>query len=304
MRKNIFNSVHLEGLLYSHKLEEKVTKEGSKNPGTPYIKGSIDIATDDECLNIVSVYFGYTAQKYSSGKENLNYNMLKNIISGAYKNVMHDGAEAAARFSVDSAIALNEFYGRDNALVSQMRTESVITRLKPIGTFNEKESERNRFVMDTVVTNVKFVEGDDEKQTRDKVVVSGYGFGYKNALLPVSFVSYHPGAIDYFQNVEKPLMTKITGTQKNQTIVKTITEESAFGVPEVREIKSNVREFVITNASEPYTWDDDSSITADEFNKLKGEREIYLASLKTQAEESAPVTVPTATPKAASEFKF
>ena len=57
MKKKMINTVHIEGILYSHTLEDKVTGENSKNPGTSYIAGTIDIATDDACTNVVSIHY-------------------------------------------------------------------------------------------------------------------------------------------------------------------------------------------------------------------------------------------------------
>ena len=34
MKKTVYNSTHIEGLLYEHKLEKKVSGDNSKNPGT------------------------------------------------------------------------------------------------------------------------------------------------------------------------------------------------------------------------------------------------------------------------------
>ena len=52
MKKNMTNETHVEGLLYQHALEKKTSGENSKNPGTEYIAGTIDIATDDNKLTI------------------------------------------------------------------------------------------------------------------------------------------------------------------------------------------------------------------------------------------------------------
>ena len=54
MRK-IVNREHIEGILFQHDLELKVTGETSKNPGTQYIAGNIEIAVDEEGLNVIPV---------------------------------------------------------------------------------------------------------------------------------------------------------------------------------------------------------------------------------------------------------
>lgn len=53
MKKAFNNATYIEGYIYEHKLEEKVTGETSKNPGTPFITGTISIATDEDLLNVV-----------------------------------------------------------------------------------------------------------------------------------------------------------------------------------------------------------------------------------------------------------
>ena len=40
----------------------------SKNPGTPFITGTISIATDDAMTNIVPVHFTYVTATFGSGK--------------------------------------------------------------------------------------------------------------------------------------------------------------------------------------------------------------------------------------------
>ena len=113
MKKSMINSVHIEGVLYSHNLEAKVTGENSKAPGTPYVAGTIDIATDDAQTNVVSVHFTYVTPTYAkSGKPNPNYQILMDIINGKTKSVTANGEGAKLR--IDSVIALNEFYSDRN----------------------------------------------------------------------------------------------------------------------------------------------------------------------------------------------
>ena len=53
MKKKLINECHIEGYLYEHALENKVSGDTSKNPGTPFISGTVSIATDNEMTNIV-----------------------------------------------------------------------------------------------------------------------------------------------------------------------------------------------------------------------------------------------------------
>ena len=92
-KKKFVNETHIEGYLYEHALERKVSGEKSKNPGTEYIRGSISIATDDAMTNIVSIFYSYVAPTTSTGKTNNVYTVLNNIVDGVYGTVMGDGAK-------------------------------------------------------------------------------------------------------------------------------------------------------------------------------------------------------------------
>ena len=101
------NETHIEGYLYEHALEKKVSGEKSKNPGTEFISGTVSIATDEDILNIVPVHFTYVTALTSSGKPNATFATLSNIIDGTYDTVMNGGKDNAAKIRIDSAIGLN-----------------------------------------------------------------------------------------------------------------------------------------------------------------------------------------------------
>ena len=52
MKATMINKSHIEGVLYEHALELRVSGPTSKNPGTEFIMGTVSIATDDACTNI------------------------------------------------------------------------------------------------------------------------------------------------------------------------------------------------------------------------------------------------------------
>ena len=79
--KKMVNNTHIEGALYQHDLTLKVTGENSKNPGTEFISGNIEIATDDAGINIVPVHFTYVTATTAKGSANATFNVLKNIIA-------------------------------------------------------------------------------------------------------------------------------------------------------------------------------------------------------------------------------
>ena len=63
MKAKMTNEITLFGRVYQHSLELKtVQNKESANFGKEFITGSIDIATDDEALNIVPVHFTYVVE--------------------------------------------------------------------------------------------------------------------------------------------------------------------------------------------------------------------------------------------------
>ena len=289
--KKMTNATRIVGALYQHDLTIKESGPNSKNPGTQFITGNIEIATDDAGINIVPVHFTYVTATYGSGKANETFNTLKNIIDKVYKSVMEHGKENATKFRIDSAIGLNEFYsdrsGKEE-LISVKRNEGGFVHV--INAIDEAENKRNTFDTDIVITGVTHVEADEDRKTPEKAIVKGAIFNFRNELLPVEFSVVHNGAIDYFESLgastKNPIFTHVRGNQISETIVREIVEESAFGEPSVREVKNTRKDFVITwAATEPYAWDDESTITAQEFLDAIAGRETTLATLKQRNDE-------------------
>jgi hypothetical protein len=283
----MINRTFISGPVYQHSLELKVSGPESKNPGTEFITGNLEIATDNAGVNIVPVHFTYTTATYGkSGKPNDTFNTLKNFITGAYKTIMKDGAENATKVRIDSAIGLNEFYtdrsGKEE-LVSAKRNEGGFVHV--VSTLDEDEKKRGTFEVDMIITGVTHVDGDPDKSTNDKAIIKGAIFDFRNSLLPVEFSAINPRAMDYFENLgastKSPVFTKLKGVQVSETIVRQIVEESAFGEPSVREVKNTRKDFVVTWASEtPYEWDSEETITAAELREAMAARETALATMK------------------------
>ena len=311
MKKTMINQTHIEGVLYEHNLEAKVSGDTSKNPGTPFIAGTISIATDDAMTNIVPIHFSYVTATFGSGKPNDTYTTLSNIVNGTFGTYMKDGADKAVKLRVDSALGLNEFYTDRNGkeeLVSVKRNEGGFVH--KVDALDEDEKVRNTFKADMVITCVTHMDGDDEKGLPEKCVVKGAIFDFRKSLMPVEFSATNPNAMRYFEGLEasqkNPVFTCVWGRQVSETVVKQIRTESAFGEDEVREVKNTRRDFVITGASkEPYLWDDESSITAVELNEAIQKREVDLAAMKKRQDEyRASKSAPKAAAPAAGGFNF
>ena len=289
--KKMTNTTHIEGLLYEHKLEIRESGPNSKNPGTKFIMGTVDIATDDACTNIVPVHFTYVTATTSKGATNATFTTLSNIVDGKYGSVMANGKENAVKLRIDSALGLNEFYTERNGqeeLVSAKRNEGGFVHVAD--SLAEDETIRNTFKCDMLITGVKEVEADEEKKLPAKAIVRGAIFDFRGALMPVEFSAINPNAIKYFVSLgasnATPTFTCVWGRQVSETIKREIRTESAFGEDEVRIVENSRKDFVITGASkEPYAWDDETTLTANEVAEAVANRETYLATIKQRQDE-------------------
>lgn len=316
MKKPI-NTVHLSGLLYEHDLALKTTGNKSKKPGTPFISGTISIATDDAITNIVQVHFTCVTAITAKGTPNATFSTLNAILEGKVQSVMEHGKENAVKIKCDTAVGLNEFYTDRNGkeeLVSVKRNEGGFVHI--VNEIEADEKARNRFDTDIVITGVVRKEADEEKNIPEKVIVRGAIFDFKKRLLPVEFEATNPRAMDYFEGLEasakEPVFTKVWGRQISTTVIVPVSEENAWGEINIKQVPRTYKGFVITGANPvPYNWDDESTITAEEVKAAIQQRELDLAALKKSQDEykaskamasavvvpSEPVVVPSA-PKA------
>ena len=285
------NKTRIDGRLYQHSLELKESGPNSKTPGTKFISGNVEIATDNDITNIVTVHYTYVTATTSTGKSNATFNVLKDIIDGKLGSVMANGADNAAVITIDSAIGLNEFFSDRNGkeeLVSAKRNEGGFAVVKSAA--DEDETKRNTFDVDMIITGTRMIEADPEKDLPEKMILRGAIFDFRNSLLPIELSVVNPRAISYFESLEitqrNPVFTRLQGRQVSEVVTREVIEESAFGDPVVKKFASTRKDWVVTwAASEPYAWDDESTITAAELTKAMSDRETYLATLKQRQDE-------------------
>lgn len=314
MRKTI-NTTHIEGWLYQHALSLKVTGEKSKNPGTQFINGTIDVATNDTMTNIVTIHFSYVTPTYArSGSPNATFNALQNIINGVTCNVIEHGADRAAKIRIDSQVGLNEFWSTRNnpegEVVSQIRNEGGFIHV--VQTVAAAEGLRDIFKTDMIVTGVRRIEADPTRGREEKVEIKGYVFDFRNALLPVTYYAYG-GGMDHFEaleaSVNNPVFLCVNGHQVSKTVTTVReSENSGWGETFAQEVTSTQREFVVTGADSPYEWDTEESITAQEYKEALQNREMAIAEIKSRQEEyeasRAQTQAPAGTTNFASGFNF
>ena len=103
MRKKLWNKEHVEGRVYDHNLAIKtVQNKDSQNFGKEFIGGTLDVATDEDCINVITINFTYVTEKTSKGGVNATFTALKNIIENGktivfalYSNDMFAGLQTA-----------------------------------------------------------------------------------------------------------------------------------------------------------------------------------------------------------------
>lgn len=300
MKKDFKNTESISGRLYQHNLVKKtVQNKESKNYGTEFISGTVDIAVDEEGLNVIPIHYTYVVATTSGGKNNATYGVLDSIINGA-KTWITDGKDAALKVRASTALALNDFYNNNDELVSARRNEggflNVINELPP-------ENERATFQFDMVITSITSVESENDDE--DFIRVKGCVFNFRKALLPVEIVCRDAAGMLYFESLDaspaEPVFTEVRGNVVSNTIKREIEEESAFGSASVRTVTRTVREWQI-NWARPteYTFGEEDTITADELRKAIQDRQVYLAEVKKRAEDYKASRATQAAPKAAS----
>ena len=284
MRK-MQNTVTLYGYVYDSDLSLKQVKNtNSPNFGKDFIQGTLYIAVDDEFLNVIPVYYSYVTPTTKAGRENRTFTVLSKFLD--YKDVE---PENFVKVKVDTAIALNDFYVKENeeyTLVSTPRCEGgFITEITHL-----PDNNRNNFTVDAFISSYKVHEADEKKETPRYGELRGCIFNFRNDILPMSFTINTPAGIDFFEEAEisssNPLCTSIWGEVNNKTIKIKRIEESAFGEPRVTYSEFARKEWLVTGTkSIPYDFGDEKVLTMEDMQKGMQNREIYLADIKRKREE-------------------
>ncbi len=286
MRKNI-NTQHIEGRVYQHNLSIKTVKnQNSANFGKEFISGTLDVAADEDGLNIIQVHFTYVTPTTKNGGKNATFEALKKIIDEG-RPWITDGKDAATKVKIDNNnLSLNDFYGQNDVLVSQKINEggfvSIVNNLCD-------ERERNTFTMDMVITNTKLVEPDSENED-SFLAIRGVVFNFRNDILPVEFIVRNPDGIKYFDQMgaspSEPVYTKVWGKIICTTVTTVKEEETAFGEAAVASTSRSRKEWVITGSAKvPYEFGETGVLTVNELTTATQNREVYLADVKKRADE-------------------
>ena len=119
MRDGFQNNVKIKGYVFNHSLVKKVSGPNSKTPGVAFIMGDLNIATDEDAMNIVPVHFTYVTESYKNGNANSTYALLAQIIDD--NNTYELNGKSAMKVRIDGEIETNDFVTRDNEMASPKR---------------------------------------------------------------------------------------------------------------------------------------------------------------------------------------
>lgn len=287
MKKTI-NREEIRGYVYDHDLQiSQVKNPESPNFGKDFIKGKLQVAVDDEALNVVDINYTYVAPITSKNTPNTTFTNLKRIID-ENATWISKGKNGSLKVSCSPSLGLNEFYTKDGQFVSREENSGGFVTI--ISNIKDTDN-RNKFTVDILITKISRIEADEEKHIKnDYVAVKGGIFDFANRLLPVTLKVTSEAGMKYFENLDasssNPLFTKVWGNIISETIVDTRTEKSAFGEDSVVTYSSKMKDWVITGMlEEDYGFGSEDTITADEVKKAMKDREVYLATLKKNREE-------------------
>lgn len=287
MRK-IVNREHIEGILFQHDLELKtVQNETSANYGKEFIAGNVEIAVDEEGLNVIPVHFTYVTEVTNSGKKSPTFTALKRIIDED-KSIVSVGKDEAFKIKIDTALSVNDFYSNDDQLISVKVNEggfiSIVNNLCD-------EKERNTWEADMVITGCNIIEADPEKNIdEDYMQVKGAIFNFRNELLPIEFILRNKDGFKHFEDMDaspaEPTFTKVWGRINCLTKTTTVEEETAFGEAAVRTYERKVKEWEITGTPKVISYDfGGEDLTVEELTKAMQDRELKLADIKKRSDE-------------------
>lgn len=292
MKSKWKNAVEVQGYIFNfgnderRQLKERISGPNSTHPGTQYIQGELNVATDDQASNVVTIWFQYVPKVWpaKNGKperENPTYAELARLIDTA-KTFESDGV-AATKVRVSGNLDVNDFYTREGELASPKRIRGSFVHVLN-GPISPNPA---TFDIECILSNAitKEVDGGE-----DYLTLKGYTFDFRNAILPFDVNVRIPAAITYFENQDisnaNPLVTNIKGNIVSAIVKQEEEVESAFGDPVVNVTTRSVRTWDVTwAAKEPMEWDDESSITKAELKKVLQEREDMLAAEKKRQDE-------------------
>lgn len=285
-KQNFINNVSVRGYVFSHTLQER---DSTRNPGEKIIMGIVNVATDDDALNVVPVNF-FVNEKTKAGKTNATFTNLHQII--AENKTYEECGTDAARVRIQGAIDVNDFYGRDGQLVTGKRVRGSFLHFLNAGeAISSDKVPATSFEADVLLQAAVESESNDGS---DYVSLRGFAFNYRGDVLPVTFSVQSEGGKNFFLGEDisaaNPYFGKVWGNIKSTVVVSEQEEDStktAFGAPQVHETSRTFRTWEVVGANVNEGLGEDT-ITQAALTQKMGERNARLADLaaRTQSQNN------------------
>lgn len=292
--KTFINKASVRGYLFDSSLRDGI----SKGSGKPYISGSIDVATDEEALNVVRVSV-FAFDKYNNGNDNPTYQFLTEIMNAAGSDTFQQCGTNCTKVRVDGEIECNDYVNRNGDFVESKRIRARFVHPVRAGEALFIDPKRPAtFEADMLIKNYVEREGSDGEQYID---LNGYVFNYRGDFLPVTFSVYTKAGIAYFEDngvsPNQPMLTKVCGVIRT-SVVKTqheSAEEMAFGEPVVTQSERSFRVWEVTSAGLAQDFGSDDVMTVEDVKAGLAAREQHIADVKARAAQRS--AAPAAQPK-------
>ena len=303
MKKTWENNTEVYGKVFSvDKLKSSISKKNM-----PYISGNLSVAVNEDETDVIDVNFTYVPETYKKGNANASYTNLLKIME-----TMNEDPGATIFVRINGQIDVREFDAQDGKHVVNQMLSGRFVHIVP---HMEAEDMKATFSEDMIITNV--VDQQDVTGKDPAVVVKGFGIDkFREQAFPLTFYVKTKAGMDYFLDqdvsMKEPMVTNVWGNRVSTTVVQHKEVESAFGAPQVKETTFSAKSWDIEGAkSEPLLWDDDSTITKEEFAAYRQNYEQYLADekkrqeeyRKTQEEKNNAFSAKTTTPKQTAPFE-
>ena len=307
------NSVNVRGYVFSHTLQERISNS-ERNKGAKYISGIVNVATDDDAVNVIPVNF-FVMEKTKAGNDNTTFQNLKRIME--YENNTYEEVGVdAERVRIDGSIDVNDFYGRDGQLVSGKRVRgSFLHFLNSTEAISTERMPATSFEADVLLQAAIPRESNDGSEY---LSLQGFAFNYRGDLLPVTFSISGKDGMNYFLgedvSASNPYFGKVWGDIRSTVVVSESVQDdskAAFGAPVVQETTRTFRTWEVVGANQNEGMQD-YTITQEELERGVAERQQRLAALQqrqggngnatfpqTQAAPQVPAQAPVDNPSAA-----
>lgn len=282
------NDVNLTGFVFSANFRTGTSKATSKwHPNEGYISGNLNIATDEDAMNVVPVNFFVYENRRNKDDDivpNETYQTLLQIMNGP---TYETAGDKAPKVRISATVDTNDFYSsRTDDIVSAQRVNGRFIHVMSPGTSVTPAN----FDVNAVVTSAV----EREVEGRDPYLdVRGYVFNYNGTrLFPVRFECQDKSGQSFLLGLEpsstNPVVMNIWGSIQTTVIEKAPAEQeevaNGFGVRHVISGNnvSTVRSWVITGADTGCVpeFGDVAPFTKNDMKRLIDERNVRLEEVK------------------------